>query len=533
MVAQKWSSTLVNGTSGFCLKVKLNRLKTHLKHWNKVSFGNIDDTINELENKVEEFDIICNLKDLTDNECLAQKQVVQQLCARPRSVLVITTSLESQLMVHGSLIRQSSHDAQNLEALISMEELKFAIWSCDGSKAPGPDGFNLNFFKHYWSFIKSELFDFISDFMTRGKLDKGINSSFIALIPKTPNPTALTEYWPISLINSLYKILAKLLANRLFRGISITSFGLSLSHLQFVNDTIIFMHADTQGALNLKWMLHYFELASGLHINFQKLSAFLIGISNSLGNELSALLHCKVGSLPLSYLGIPLGANPKRASTWDPIVNRFKKKLALWQRKYLSLGEQLTNERSQKLNGPRSNASYGWRSLTLSLRKSSSLHVESVSPPTSFVVCGVANLRNAVRTSFSPAHSVGEFGDMFLNGGESLGVLRVLYPLLCKRGMVALLGIRASKGVDAIEDMGWWIDPHLSSRRKAPHHHRVGTSWSPPPTELMAILKALKLFTATPYTSSPLIIESDSCVVLSWVYSVEKRPGTNEVSITS
>ncbi|EOY13380.1 Uncharacterized protein TCM_031941 [Theobroma cacao] len=130
--------------------------------------------------------------------------------------------------------------------------------------------------------------------------------------------------------------------------------------------------------------------------------------------------------------------------------------------------------------------------------------------------------------------------------------------------------IRASEGVDAIDNMGWWTDPHLSSRRKAPYHHHVGTSWSPPPTgefkfnidssakgkpgpagcdgvlrdsdghvvglffcligfhdsnfaELMANLKALKLFTATPYTSSPLIIESDSRVALSWVNSVEKR----------
>ncbi|EOY12946.1 Uncharacterized protein TCM_031451 [Theobroma cacao] len=204
----------------------------------------------------------------------------------------------------------------------------------------------------------------------------------------------------------------------------------------------------------------------------------------------------------------------------------------------------------------RSNASYGWRSLTLSLRKSSSLHMESISPPTNFVVCGVAKLRSAVRTSFSPTCSVGEFGDMFLNGGESLGVLRVLYPLLSKLGM-----IQASEGVEAIDDMGWWTDPRLSSKRKAPHHHQVGTSWSPPPTgefkfnvdssakgrpglagcggvlqdsdgnvvglffypiglhdsnfaELMAILKALKFFAATPYTSSPLIIEFDSRVAL-------------------
>ena len=57
---------------------------------------------------------------------------------------------------------------------------------------------------------------FLMDFHRNGKLAKGVNSTFIALIPKIDSPQMLSDYRPISLINSLYKVLVKVLANRLW-----------------------------------------------------------------------------------------------------------------------------------------------------------------------------------------------------------------------------------------------------------------------------------------------------------------------------
>jgi len=97
----------------------------------------------------------------------------------------------------------------------SVEEVKASIWDCDSFKSPGPDGINFGFFKDFWSDLKEDVMRFVNEFHRNGKLSKGINSTFIALIPKVDSPQSLNEFRPFSLVGSLYKILAKLLANRL------------------------------------------------------------------------------------------------------------------------------------------------------------------------------------------------------------------------------------------------------------------------------------------------------------------------------
>ena len=55
---------------------------------------------------------------------------------------------------------------------------------------------------------------------------------------------------------------------------------------------------------------------------------------------------CKVGRLPSSYLGIPLGANHKSVAVWDGVEERFRKRLALWKRQFISKGGRITLIRS-------------------------------------------------------------------------------------------------------------------------------------------------------------------------------------------
>ena len=53
------------------------------------------------------------------------------------------------------------------------------------------------------------------------------------------------------------------------------------------------------------------------------------------------ILGCSNGRLPMKYLGIPLGANPKRVETWKPIINRIERKLSAWKMKILSKARRL------------------------------------------------------------------------------------------------------------------------------------------------------------------------------------------------
>jgi hypothetical protein len=97
----------------------------------------------------------------------------------------------------------------------SEAEVKAAVWDCDSYKSPGPDGVNVGFYKDFWGDLRGDVMRFISEFHRNGKLSKGLNSTFIALIPKIDSPQRLNDFRPISLVGSLYKILAKVLANRL------------------------------------------------------------------------------------------------------------------------------------------------------------------------------------------------------------------------------------------------------------------------------------------------------------------------------
>nr|GEZ15733.1 RNA-directed DNA polymerase, eukaryota [Tanacetum cinerariifolium] len=104
---------------------------------------------------------------------------------------------------------------KELENEVSNEEIKKAVWNCGTDKAPGPDGYTFGFYRKFWYLIEGDVCDVVKFFFTHGNIPKGCNSSFIALIPKIPDFKLVKDYRPISLVGSLYKIIAKIMANRL------------------------------------------------------------------------------------------------------------------------------------------------------------------------------------------------------------------------------------------------------------------------------------------------------------------------------
>ncbi|GJY87322.1 RNA-directed DNA polymerase, eukaryota [Tanacetum coccineum] len=112
--------------------------------------------------------------------------------------------------------KQISHDQRlNLESEVTNVEIKKAVWECGMDKAPGPDGFTFRFFRHFWYLVERDVYEAVRYFFLYSDLPKGCNSSFIALIPKIPDANLVKDFRPISLIGSIYKIIAKNLTNRL------------------------------------------------------------------------------------------------------------------------------------------------------------------------------------------------------------------------------------------------------------------------------------------------------------------------------
>ena len=127
--------------------------------------------------------------------------------------------------------------------------------------------------------------------------------------------------------------------------------GLQISHLLFANDTILFCDASREQLLYIRMVLIFFEAIIGLKVNVGKSEIVLVGEVGNL-DALARILCCKVGCLPMSYLGMPLGAHFKDASIWNPILEKVEKKLSSWKQLYLSKRGRLTLLNSTLLSLP-------------------------------------------------------------------------------------------------------------------------------------------------------------------------------------
>lgn len=113
-------------------------------------------------------------------------------------------------------------DKCSLELPFEEGDIKEAIWNCDGSKNPGPDGYSIMFNKRCWFFLKDDFVACFRYFHDGSVLSKSITSSFMALIPKFDNPLGLDDYRSICLVGCIYEILSKLLAGRLKKVFSLS-----------------------------------------------------------------------------------------------------------------------------------------------------------------------------------------------------------------------------------------------------------------------------------------------------------------------
>ena len=122
-------------------------------------------------------------------------------------------------------------------------------------------------------------------------------------------------------------------------------------NLLFADDTLVFCDANIDQMLILRMVLIWFEAVSGLKVNLGMSELVGVGAVHNI-DLLVAVLGCKQGSLPVKYLGLPLGAKFKDKSIWNPILEKMERKLAGWKKLYLSKGGRVTLIKSTLSNLP-------------------------------------------------------------------------------------------------------------------------------------------------------------------------------------
>lgn len=102
-----------------------------------------------------------------------------------------------------------------LTAVPSSEEITNIVFSMDSSSSPGLDGFPGSFYQNCWDIVDSDVISFVQYFFQHNWFYPNANSNFIVLLPKVEGANMISQFRPIALANILFKIIPKILADRL------------------------------------------------------------------------------------------------------------------------------------------------------------------------------------------------------------------------------------------------------------------------------------------------------------------------------
>lgn len=127
----------------------------------------------------------------------------------------------------------------------------------------------------------------------------------------------------------------------LYEGFRFAGSEVEVSHLQYVDDALWVGTLMVENLWTLKALLQGFEKASGLKVNFVKSCLIGVNVQTEFMEMACNFLHCSQGVFPFKYLGLPVGANHRRCSTWQPLIDLLDRKLNSWGNKYISFGGRI------------------------------------------------------------------------------------------------------------------------------------------------------------------------------------------------
>ncbi|BFG41163.1 hypothetical protein CerSpe_274360 [Prunus speciosa] len=111
--------------------------------------------------------------------------------------------------------RLADTNVEGLSCEVTDDEVKNSLFAIGGLKTPGSDGFPALFYQKYWGMCSADIITLVKDCFLTASLPENINETLIALVPKVERPISMTQLRPISLCNTLYKVISKILVARL------------------------------------------------------------------------------------------------------------------------------------------------------------------------------------------------------------------------------------------------------------------------------------------------------------------------------
>ena len=99
--------------------------------------------------------------------------------------------------------------------MVTDEEISAGSWGLKPYKAPRPDGLHVGFFQHFWLVVEDTVKNEVWSIVNSGIMPEYLNKTLITLIPKCKNPESFYNYRPISLCNTIYKMVTKIIVVRI------------------------------------------------------------------------------------------------------------------------------------------------------------------------------------------------------------------------------------------------------------------------------------------------------------------------------
>lgn len=256
---------------------------------------------------------------------------------RPISLIGVVHKLISKLLaarlkrVIGSLISTSQSafiaERQTLDGVLAISEV------VDLAKKSGDDCiiFKVDFEKAYdsvnWGLLKYVMrrmgFDekwmrWMGACIFKGHVSVLVNGSpmeEVLLQKGLRQGDPLAPFLFLLVAEGLSRMMSRVVELGLFSGFSFQQTK-TISLLQYADDTIMVGKATYQNLWALKAVLRGFELVSGLKVNFHKSCIYGVNVGSEFLLAAGNFLSCSTGNIPFTYLGLPIGANPRKASTW-------------------------------------------------------------------------------------------------------------------------------------------------------------------------------------------------------------------------